>query len=257
MLGGDSKLMSMHNGELMKTRDYKFADKGSQRDIQVCFNDSRLRSRLERKLGVRVAAWLSPLKSDGFAEYHDEGFMKKVGLGSHLKELQDFWPKRGPVWDGLAKADDGTILLFEAKAHISEFFGMGTKARDMSSLEQIVKSLKEAADYIGARFDLDSWTDALYQTANRLAYLYFLNVKLGVKAKLFYLIFLNDRAVATKNETKELWQQAIAIAERFILKLPQRKNCFADGKMGSWRDWVKEVYVDVEEFGISKVKTCE
>ena len=97
----------------------------------------------------------------------------------------------------------------------------------------------------------------MYQTANRLAYLYFLNVKLGVKAKLYYLIFLNDRAVATKNETKELWQQAIAIAERFILKLPQRKNCFADGEMGSWRDWVKEVYVDVEEFGISKVKTCE
>lgn len=175
--------------------------------------------------------------------------MNKIGLGSYTGKLVgDFWPKGGPVWDGLAKAHDGTILLFEAKAHISEMFGGGMKARAKTSRDMILRSLEESAEYIGAGYDAAAWTDALYQTANRLAHLYFLNKKIGVKAKLMYLVFLNDDSVLANDETEEMWRTAINVAERYILKLPfGRKMKFKDGTKGSWRDWVSHVFVDAKQ----------
>jgi len=226
------------------------ATKGSQRDIRVCFNSVEYRDLLCRRIGTEVSEWISPLEEDAFREYRDRAFLGRVGLSECAEALKAFWPNRGPVWDGLAKASDGTILLFEAKAHISEFFGMGSKASDKNSRERIARALKQAADYIRADFDESSWTDALYQTANRLAFLYFLNVKLKRKARLYYLIFLNDSSVASAKETQELWEQAIFIAERYILRLPSKGNAFSDGKKGSWRDWVRDVYIDVKEIGL-------
>lgn len=119
--------------------------------------------------------------------------MQQIGLGRCSGQLVgEFWPKGGPVWDGLAKTNDGTVLLFEAKAHISELFGGGMKAKAKTSRETILKSLEEAAEFIGADYDAASWTDAMYQTANRLAHLFFLNKKIGVKAKLIYLNWVAD-----------------------------------------------------------------
>lgn len=224
------------------------AERGSQRDIQCLFNHPKNRRLLERKLKTHIADWLSPIDSDQYREYQDEDFLQQIGLGRCFGQLVgEFWPKGGPVWDGLAKTNDGTVLLFEAKAHISELFGGGMKAKAKVSRETILNSLAETAEFIGADYDAVSWTDAMYQTANRLAHLFFLNKKIGVKAKLIYLIFLNDDTVASHGETEEMWKTAIEVAERYILKLPfGRKAKFKDGSSGSWRDWVNHVFIDIK-----------
>ena len=121
------------------------------------------------------------------------------------------------------------------------------KATSVESRNKIFKSLAMTAEYIGAAYNPVLWTDEMYQTANRLAHLYFLNKELGVKARLIYLIFLNDNTVASRGETKEKWQTAIEVAERHILKLPFRKKEFSDGTNGSWRDWVKHIFIDMEK----------
>lgn len=226
------------------------AEKGSQRDIQLCFNDPKLRDWLATsKMKIPVERWLSPMADDRYSEYSDKEFLDRIGLPTSAAKLEEFWPARGPVWDGLAIAKDGTILLFEAKSHVSEFFGMGSKAKDPNSVMQINKALRETAEYIGAVFDESAWTDALYQMANRLAFLYLLNVKLGVRAKLIYLIFLNDTSVVSRPESEDLWRQAIEIAERYILRLPMTRGK-VKGRL-FWRDWVKDVYVDIRNLGIN------
>ena len=225
------------------------AKRGSQKDIQLLFNVPKNKTYLERKIKVQISDWLSPIESDDYREYQDDGFLNKIGLGSCTGQLvDDFWPKGGPVWDGLAKSHDGTILLFEAKAHISEMFGGGMKAKAKASRDMILRSLEETAEYIRAGYDATAWTDAMYQTANRLAHLYFLNKKIGVKAKLIYLVFLNDDSILTGKETEEMWRTAINVAERYILKLPfGRKASFNDGTNGSWHDWVSHVFIDVKQ----------
>ena len=224
--------------------------KGSQRDIQLLFNVPQNRKLLESKLKMQIVddvGWISPIKRAGYKEYRDKDFMRRIGLGSHAEELVGkFWPNRGPVWDGLAKSIDGTILLFEAKAHISELFGIGMKATAKESREIALKALAETADYIRADYDPAAWTDAMYQTANRLAHLYFLNKIIGVKAKLIYLIFLNDGTVPSNGETEDMWNMAIDIAEHYILKLPKKAK-FSDGSNGSWRDWVNHIFIDMNE----------
>lgn len=232
------------------------ANKGSQRDIQWLFNDSRNRNLLEDKLKSRITEWLSPINHDDYQEYQDKQFMRKIGLGEYSNELTGkFWPNRGPVWDGLAKTDDGTILLFEAKAHISELFGGGMKARAQKSRDAILEALHKTARHIGADFDAVAWTDTMYQTANRLAHLYFLNVLLNkrhrlneepIKAKLIYLIFLNDKTVPSSGETEKTWRTAIDIADRYILKLPTLQKKFKSAN-DSLKDWVEYVFIDTNK----------
>ncbi len=41
--------------------------------------------------------WLSPLESDGFAEYRNAEFLERLDS----RPLEDFWPRKGPQWDGL------------------------------------------------------------------------------------------------------------------------------------------------------------
>ena len=53
--------------------------------------------------------WLSPLRSDGYAEYRDEGFLRLLGLdpASLPLPLDRFWPANGPQWDALGRTDRG------------------------------------------------------------------------------------------------------------------------------------------------------
>ena len=232
------------------------ADKGSQRGIQLLFNNASnrriLQDILKKSINSRIVKWLSPVREDDYLEYQDEGFMRTIDHGSERETtllVGGFWPKGGPVWDGLARAEDDTILLFEAKAHISELFGGGMKATSALSRNKIFKALAMTAEYIGAEYNPVLWTDEMYQMANRLAHLYFLNKELRVRARLIYLIFLNDDTVASRGETEEKWRTAIEVAERHILKLPFRKKVFSDGTNGSWRDWVTHVFIDMSKLG--------
>ena len=63
--------------------------------------------------------WLSPKQNDDYAEYRDTAFLDLLGIKLTKRKLEDFWPQRGPQWDGLGKVSEtGTYFLLEAKANI-------------------------------------------------------------------------------------------------------------------------------------------
>src|SRR5438876_1148525 len=64
--------------------------------------------------------WLSPLVSDGYAEYRDDDFLSRLGIQPSRVPLAAFWPRRGPRWDGLGRTASARPLLVEGKAHIEE-----------------------------------------------------------------------------------------------------------------------------------------
>jgi hypothetical protein len=167
--------------------------------------------------GDRPLQWLSPLESDGFAEYRDGAFLERLGCG-HLKaDLADFWPARGPQWDALARTD-GDVILVEAKAHVAEMCSPGTAAGP-ASRARILTSLDAVADRLGANANRAAWTDHFYQFANRLAHLDFLRQR-GVSAWLVLANFVGDREMKGP-ATAEAWEAAYQVAEH-VMGLPRR-----------------------------------
>jgi hypothetical protein len=136
--------------------------------------------------------WLSPLRSDDWAEYRDAAFLKTVGLERLTPSLAAFWPGRGPQWDALAVAPDGSVFLFEAKAHLLEMTST-CQARADSSRRLINKAFSMAKVALGVPETAD-WLSGFYQYANRLAHLYFLR-KHGVQASLVLVYFTGDQEV--------------------------------------------------------------
>jgi hypothetical protein len=140
--------------------------------------------------------WVSPLAEDNYVEYRDGAFLRAVGLGEFAKELENFWPSGGPSWDALGIISDlsqkirPNIVLVEAKSHLPEIYGRGCKAGPQSR-ELIEKSLTMAKEWCGAVKDAD-WTGPLYQSANRLAHLYFIREQLGRFSWLVNLYFIDD-----------------------------------------------------------------
>src|SRR5687767_5898935 len=110
----------------MNTPSDAFAAAGSQRWLQVAVNRSPnllldvLRPVLQ--LGSdETIEWRSPLAADGFRVYRDTAALRQLGIGSLPKrQLAEFWPQRGPVWDALGKTSDDRYIFVEAKAHVSE-----------------------------------------------------------------------------------------------------------------------------------------
>ena len=117
------------------------------------------------------ATWVSPLRSDQWAEYRDSDYLAVTGLGHLARELEAFWPKGGPQWDALAKTSDGGVVLIEAKSHFAEL-ASSCQAQG-ESLGTITDALSQAKAYVGASPEAD-WLNGYYQYANRLAHLYFL-----------------------------------------------------------------------------------
>lgn len=180
------------------------ASRGSQRQLQDYVNEHELalsHTLIEalparfRELGASIQ-WVSPLAQHDYAEYRDVDFLRAVGLGEFARELAAFWPSGGPSWDalGIVSVPDGktvpSILLVEAKSHIPEIYGSGCQA-STHSRALIDKSLAAAKQWCGARTDAD-WTGPLYQSANRLAHLYFFRNCLRRPAWLVNLYFCDD-----------------------------------------------------------------
>jgi hypothetical protein len=100
------------------------AFKGSQYQLQRYVNE--FPSELERALRATIPdlagstiTWRSPIASDGYREYRDAAFLDRIGLTELRPALLEFWPRGGPVWDGLAQvgSDPPTgVLLVEAKS---------------------------------------------------------------------------------------------------------------------------------------------
>lgn len=148
-----------------------------------------------RELGAHIR-WVSPLAEDDYAEYCDAEFCRAVGLGDFVGELANFWPPGGPSWDALATISDSDgrihpgVILVEAKSHIPEIYGDGCQAGP-DSRGLIEKALATAKQWSGASTDAD-WTGPLYQSANRLAHLYFIRERLKRPAWLVNIYFIND-----------------------------------------------------------------
>ena len=187
-----------------------YADKGSQRWLQVAVNhrpellDQPILQ--AARLEGSTIQWLSPLKGENFVEYRDGAALSALGIGDLKRSLDDFWPLRGPCWDGLARTNDSEYFLIEAKAHIGEMVSGRSRASE-GSKAKIIESLRQVQREIAPGADEVDWSGTFYQYANRLAHLHFLRQQNGVKAHLVFVYFLNAPDVggplggpATKDE---------------------------------------------------------
>lgn len=188
------------------------AKRGSKRQLQDYVNlkqsvlDAAILSALPAKIqqSSPQISWLSPLAAEQFREYRDAEFLSVLGLGQYSGELRKFWPERGPCWDGLAvlrTALPGSLpiaLLVEAKSHVPEVYGDGCQAGE-TSRALIDKSMAAAKKWCGATIEAD-WAGSLYQSANRIAHLYFLRQCLNRPCFLVNVHFIDDQYRPTSHE---------------------------------------------------------
>ena len=159
---------------------------------------------------TRRVLWTAPLEAEAFAEPQDTAFLSAVGRGDLSDELRTFWPAGGPVWDALAVAvfDSGPpgVVLAEGKAHPHEFSGPGSKATEPARA-QISKALAATQRWLGLAENPEAWLGPLYQSANRLAHLYWLREVVNVEAWLVHLVFLDDHTHKATSQAE--WDEAL------------------------------------------------
>jgi hypothetical protein len=197
------------------------AKRGSQRQLQDYVNlfpqelNQAVRAQLPEALRERSIRWLSPLANEDYREYQDNDFLEKLGFSTFGQQLARFWPKGGPCWDALGVIearndyDHPVALIVEAKSHVPEMRSQGCMASELS-FEKIRKALDEAKQWCGAAAESD-WTGPLYQSANRIAHLYFVRQRLGRPCFLINLYFVDDPYRPTSQAE---WNQALDTAHR-------------------------------------------
>jgi hypothetical protein len=214
------------------------AVKGSQKWIQKLVNEkpdllnSLIRTQINLPDTDKIT-WLSPIAEDGFAEYQDHAFLDLLDITLTKVPLSDFWPSRGPVWDGLGKSETGKVFLIEAKSHIPELLSPGTGA-GVKSLRKIKKSLDETKSFLNSNSEHD-WSSTFYQYTNRLAHLYLLRVLNGVPAYLVFVNFLNDKEMKGPKSIDE-WSEAI-----------KRLHSFLGIRRHKLSKYITDVFIDVQE----------
>jgi hypothetical protein len=181
----------------MSNLNDELANRGSKLCMQISVNNTKddiknnrivRKSRkylLDDKIGLGVIQWLSPLTSENFKEYQLNQIAEKI---PHIKLNQidwSFWPTRQPQWDAIGIAPDDTLVIVEAKAHISEFLSGGCNSEDPNNRYLIESKIKSV---LGTD---EVWMNQYYQTANRMVFLNEL-INLGFKVMLIYLCFVND-----------------------------------------------------------------
>lgn len=152
--------------------------------------------------------WVSPTPQDGFAEYRDAGLLACLDLEHLAPQLAEFWPRRGPQWDGLATFPGGVVLA-EAKAHLPEF-DTSASAASPASAAQIAAAFARVQTALGATPGA-SWAQTYYQYANRLAHLWWLRAQ-GVNAQALMIGFVGDAEVSGPTCGTE-WNSAYTRAE--------------------------------------------
>lgn len=210
------------------------ASRGSQKWLQIGVNqhpevlNKAIREATQLDHSVTIE-WLSPLAEENYVEYRDRAFLDRLKVKLN-RTLFDFWPPRGPMWDGLARLSNGEVVLIEAKAHIAEMVSPASKASP-SSLALIEKGLAETRKALAPKSTIP-WSGTFYQYANRLAHLYFLRILNRVPARLVFLYFTGAHDVSGPN-TREEWEGAIKVTEVY-LGLGRHKlsryvhHCFVD-----------------------------
>lgn len=219
---------------------------GSQRLLLTVVNThpDLLRNSLEEAGAIaegEMIEWVSPLAREGGAEYRDTAALKKLDILDRLSTpIAEFWPARGPVWDGLAKTSKGRPLLLEAKAHIPEMASPGTKASEESRLK-IERSLEMVRRHYAPRASA-TWTGTFYQYANRLAFQFYLNELNGVDSRLVFLSFINAREMNGPTSVEE-WHGATRLLHA-VLGLPADLREFG----------VFHAFVDAREVGLEAAR---
>jgi hypothetical protein len=135
----------------------------------------------------------------------------KIGQEALILDLQEFWPRRGPHWDGLGRCSS-RIFLVEAKSHIPELIST-LRAEDPESIRRIKKGLDQTKRGHGSKSDFD-WSRTFYQYANRLAYASFLRKK-DVDAYFASVYFLNDLEMRGPKTIDE-WKGALRLLHRCL-----------------------------------------
>ena len=192
---------------------------GSQRQIQTYVNERETElSRAiaealgEYKLNPTTIRWVSPLREHGYSEYQDEEFLKIVGAEHLAQRLGELWPHRGPCWDALARIEGGGCVLLEAKSHVSEVFGNGCGAGEESS-QIIRRSLDGTKKWLGVDQEVE-WMGRLYQSANRLAHLYFLREIGKTNAYLINVYFCGDTHFHNYPKSRQEWEYELKLVNQ-------------------------------------------
>jgi hypothetical protein len=213
------------------------AARGSQKWIQLAVNNhvSFLDRAIREALGFDKSeqiTWLSPLREDAYSEYRDKGFIRRLGIELASRPLEEFWPRRGPQWDGLGRTNTGKILLIEAKANIPEIVSSACKASEPSN-SLIQRSLREVQGYLKIDFNID-WSCKLYQYTNRIAHLYFLRKINQIPAHLIFVYFVGDHNVDGPCSILE-WKAALKVA----------KGVLGIGEHHRLSKYTTDVYIDI------------
>jgi hypothetical protein len=159
---------------------------GSQLQTQLYVNkrtaklDAAIRTAFASLSGA-MFDWRSPLAGDHYDEYWDAAFLKRLELDEHVDAPARFWPRCGPHWDALAVVElpDAVrrgVLLLEAKSYADEMLKGSPLGTDVhpDSRGLIERALAWTQGRLGVPLSVDRWTGPLYQNANRLAHLCFL-----------------------------------------------------------------------------------
>lgn len=196
---------------------FSAAPRGSQKWLQVLINDYP--AQFAEAIGasgpgmtVRPIEWVSPLRTDEYAEYRDTAFLQQFGLGEHAAALKEFWPTGGPQWDGLGHDGQQTVYLVEAKAHVNEL-GSTCKAKSPRSLTQIDHAFRRTQSWLNVAAAGD-WKIGFYQQANRLAHLYFLREVTSVDAYLVNVYFVHDDTLISTSQGA--WDTALAFQRQYL-----------------------------------------
>lgn len=204
----------------------EFARTGSQRWLQVAVDRApeALNAPLRASLGLPPDArveWLAPTRAEGFVEYRDGLAFDNRRRNPHWyvpldrRPLHEFWPARGPMWDGLASTDRGQFVLVEAKAHIGEMVSPRSRAGEPAR-GKIAESMREVQQALAPRsVGAVDWTGTFYQYANRVAHLHFLREQNGADAHLVNVYFYNAPDVPSPPSPAH-WEGAITVAECYL-----------------------------------------
>ena len=181
------------------------ASAGSRLQLQDLINDrsADLHSLLRdasasfHDFSGRDPEWVSPLAEDDYCEYQDGAFLAAVGLERLASNLKSFWPRGGPVWDGLARIRSANgkegVLLVEAKSRRTENAGPDYACRAERSLGRITQQLETVKASLGVEAGVN-WLGDYYQHANRIAHLWFLHAE-EIPTWLVYVYFVGDPTI--------------------------------------------------------------
>jgi len=195
-------------------RRTEYAAAGSQRWLQLAVAKApdQLHEALAQAGAVRPGEkieWKAPIAENGFAEPRDNEALRLAGIESlPVRSLATFWPRRGPVWDAVARVGQAASLFVEAKAHVAEAASPPSQASP-NSLEKIREALSEARSFYAPDSTAD-WHRVFYQYANRLAHHYLLWKVNGLDSRPVFLQFLNARDVSGPTSAAE-WEAATKV----------------------------------------------